>query len=173
MSQSTAAEPPPRPKPKKISYNKRMIVWEIYNGRVWSAKCYTPVCPTIITVRNFDVGHDVPSSLGGSLDVNNLRPICRACNVDMGNRFCIEGPRGYNASMRYERPGLFGRLAQYVSRQADIWATWALVGRKKKAATKPRAKKRVRLSHNGTAVNPRPPPSSHTAARPPPPPLRL
>lgn len=171
----SSPSPSPKPKPKKISINKRMIVWELYNGKVWSAKCYTPVCPTIVTVRNFDVGHDVPSSLGGSLDVNNLRPICRACNVDMGNRYCIEGPSGYNASMHYARPSLLGRLARYVSRQADVWATWAFLGTKTATKSKKRYK-RVRALKGGErtrgpVLSPRSSSSSsssspsHTAAR--------
>ena len=33
---------------------------------------------------------DVPESKGGSLDINNLKPICARCNLSMGDKYTIE-----------------------------------------------------------------------------------
>ena len=34
--------------------------------------------------------HDQPESKGGTLDVNNLKPICSRCNHSMSNNYTIE-----------------------------------------------------------------------------------
>jgi hypothetical protein len=39
-------------------------------------------------MRNFNIshkGHVLPESKGGTLDVENLRPICSSCNSSMGS----------------------------------------------------------------------------------------
>jgi hypothetical protein len=36
------------------------------------------------------VGHDQPESKGGTLDVDNLKPICARCNLSMSNQYTIQ-----------------------------------------------------------------------------------
>ena len=42
-------------------------------GKNFEKKCYIPWCTNIINVFDFHVGHDVPESHGGALDINNLK----------------------------------------------------------------------------------------------------
>ena len=43
-----------------------------------------------MTVFEFEVGHNIPESKGGTLDLDNLRPICHQCNIGMGNQYTID-----------------------------------------------------------------------------------
>ena len=72
--------------PKRI----REVVWNTYNGETYSSKCYVPWCSNIINVFNYQVGHDIPESKGGTYDIGNLRPICSNCNLSMGNKWTIQ-----------------------------------------------------------------------------------
>jgi len=72
--------------PKRI----REVVWNTYNGETYSSKCYIPWCFNIINVFNYQVGHDIPESKGGTYDIGNLRPICSNCNLSMGNKWTIQ-----------------------------------------------------------------------------------
>ena len=36
------------------------------------------------------MGHDKPESQGGTLDINNLKPICARCNLSMSDNFTIK-----------------------------------------------------------------------------------
>jgi len=45
----------------------------------------------MINVFDFHVGHDVPESKGGELDIQNLKPICARCNLSMSDNYTIEG----------------------------------------------------------------------------------
>lgn len=71
--------------PKKI----REEVWVNYNGPCFEKKCNVSWCNNIINVFNYHVGHDIPESKGGTLDIVNLKPICSNCNLSMGNNFTI------------------------------------------------------------------------------------
>jgi 5-methylcytosine-specific restriction endonuclease McrA len=78
----------PTPKeqiPKRI----RELVWTTYNGEIFTHKCYVSWCHNPITVFNFQVGHDIPESKGGTLDIDNLKPICINCNLSMSNKYSI------------------------------------------------------------------------------------
>jgi hypothetical protein len=72
--------------PKRI----REVVWNTYNGETYSSKCYVPWCNNIINVFNYQVGHDIPESKGGTYNIGNLRPICSNCNLSMGNKWTIQ-----------------------------------------------------------------------------------
>mgnify|MGYP003149206150 CR=1 FL=1 len=81
---------------KKRIYKKKNIpkaireqVWIRVMGKIYETKCYVHWCSNIINVFDFHVGHDIPESKGGSLDIYNLKPICARCNQSMGNQYSI------------------------------------------------------------------------------------
>ena len=70
---------------KKIPKVVRAKVWENTMGKKGTGKCY--VCNEFqITPFNFNCGHIIPESKGGTLDIDNLRPICSECNSRMGTQ---------------------------------------------------------------------------------------
>ena len=71
--------------PKRI----RELVWTTNNGETFMHKCFVTWCNNNINVFNFQVGHDIPESKGGTIDIDNLKPICGNCNLSMGNRYTI------------------------------------------------------------------------------------
>ena len=71
--------------PKRI----REFVWNTYNGENYSSKCYVSWCSNHINVFNYQVGHDIPESKGGTMEISNLKPICGNCNLSMGNKYTI------------------------------------------------------------------------------------
>ena len=71
--------------PKKI----REQVWIDNFGKEFEKKCYINWCTTVINVFDFHVGHDQPESKGGTLDINNLKPICARCNLSMSDNYTI------------------------------------------------------------------------------------
>jgi hypothetical protein len=72
--------------PKRI----RELVWTTNNGETFTHKCFVSWCDNNINVFNFQVGHDIPESKGGTLDINNLKPICSNCNLSMSNKYTIK-----------------------------------------------------------------------------------
>ena len=77
--------------PKKtIPKALREQVWFTQLGKVYEAKCVVSWCQNKITVFDFEVGHNLPESKGGSTTLDNLRPICARCNKSMGNRYSID-----------------------------------------------------------------------------------
>ena len=75
---------------KKISQALREQVWLARFGRNFEHKCYVTWCRNTITVFDFESGHNIPESKGGSTDLTNLFPICRKCNGSMGDRYSID-----------------------------------------------------------------------------------
>jgi hypothetical protein len=73
------------PIPKRI----RELVWTTNNGETFSHKCYVTWCYNTMNVFNFQVGHDIPESKGGTIDIDNLKPICASCNLSMSNKYTI------------------------------------------------------------------------------------
>lgn len=71
--------------PKRI----RELVWTTHNSETFTHKCFVTWCDNNINVFNFQVGHDIPESKGGTLDIDNLKPICGNCNLSMGNKYTI------------------------------------------------------------------------------------
>ena len=72
--------------PKKI----REEVWVKTNGESFNSKCNIIWCSNIITVFDYHIGHNIPHSKGGSIELSNLRPICSRCNLSMSNNYTIE-----------------------------------------------------------------------------------
>lgn len=67
----------------------REQVWLKYIGKRYDTKCTIIWCTNKISVFDFHVGHDIPESNGGTIDIANLRPICARCNLSMSNKFTI------------------------------------------------------------------------------------
>ena len=76
---------------KKIPAALREQVWILYCGdRHFKQKCHVAWCDNTITPFNFETGHNVPESKGGTLDIDNLRPLCSRCNKSMGDNYTID-----------------------------------------------------------------------------------
>ena len=63
----------------------REQVWIEKVGKKFQSKCKTTWCANKMTVFDFQCGHDIPESKGGSTDITNLVPICSRCNLSMGS----------------------------------------------------------------------------------------
>jgi 5-methylcytosine-specific restriction endonuclease McrA len=74
----------------KIPLALREQVWLLYCGERFKRKCLVAWCENIMTVFNFESGHNVPESKGGATQLSNLRPICSKCNKSMGDRYTID-----------------------------------------------------------------------------------
>lgn len=74
---------------QKISAALREAVWIQKMGRVFSAKCPVSWCQNIISVFDFQSGHNIPESKGGKTTIDNLIPICARCNLSMGDKYTI------------------------------------------------------------------------------------
>lgn len=77
-------------KKKKITGALREAVWIKEMGRQFEGKCPVSWCPNTITVFDFQSGHNIPESKGGSTTLPNLIPICARCNGSMGNKYTID-----------------------------------------------------------------------------------
>ena len=77
-------------KKQSIPKNVRMIVWSHYIGEdIIRHRC---LCckKVLISNTNFEVGHVLSEKNGGTHEINNLRPICFACNHSMGTENMID-----------------------------------------------------------------------------------
>ena len=72
--------------PKQI----RVIVWNHYIGEdIIKHKCLC--CKKVaMSNTNFEVGHVLSEKNGGTHEINNLRPICGACNHSMGTENMVD-----------------------------------------------------------------------------------
>lgn len=77
-------------KKQSIPKNVRVIIWNHYIGEdIIKHKCLC--CKKVtITNTNFEVGHVLSEKNGGTHEINNLRPICFACNHSMGSENMID-----------------------------------------------------------------------------------
>ena len=74
-------------KKKKIPRAVREAVWLHHCGRKFERRCMTPWCKNNITAFDFQTGHNIPESKGGTTTVDNLVPLCSRCNLSMGNQY--------------------------------------------------------------------------------------
>ena len=68
----------------------REQVWLRYMNNKLNGKCLIPWCQNTMTAFDFHVGHNIPESKGGTLDISNLRPICARCNLSMSSNYTID-----------------------------------------------------------------------------------
>ena len=92
LAEETKKKEKEEAKKKKQSIPKqvRIIVWNHYIGEdIIKHRC---LCckKVIITNTNFDVGHVLSEKNGGTHEINNLRPICGACNHSMGTENMVD-----------------------------------------------------------------------------------
>ena len=66
----------------RVLAHTRKAVWQRYNATAMAGECYC--CRAAIDFANFECGHVVAVASGGQPDADNLRPVCRTCNRDMG-----------------------------------------------------------------------------------------
>lgn len=85
-------------KKKNIPHAVKIKSWNTHVGElVPKVKCLC--CHNIdITQHNFHCGHIVAESNGGSLDIDNLLPICNVCNYSMGSTNMHEFQNTYGFS---------------------------------------------------------------------------
>ena len=87
--QPIPSQPKEKYKKKKIPLAVRQSVWVKQFGRVFQHKCFVSWCHRVLSCFDFEVGHNIPESKGGTLDLTNLYPICHQCNTGMGNQYTI------------------------------------------------------------------------------------
>jgi len=80
---------------KKIPKHIKTLVWNKYIGAdIAQADCIS--CRQVkITNRSFHCGHVIAESKGGDMTINNLRPICEACNGSMGTQSMNEFTKAF------------------------------------------------------------------------------
>lgn len=74
---------------ERIPKALREQVWVSYIGKRFEKKCWIPWCKNTMSVFDFHVGHNLPESKGGTLEIGNLRPICARCNLSMSDTYTI------------------------------------------------------------------------------------
>lgn len=77
-------------KRQRIPVALREQIWITYIGRKFENKCYIDWCKNKINVFDYQVGHNIPFSKGGGINIDNLRPICNRCNLSMSNNYTID-----------------------------------------------------------------------------------
>ena len=77
-------------KKKKIPRAVREAVWLHHCGRKFERRCMTPWCKNNITAFDFQTGHNIPESKGGTTTVDNLIPLCSRCNLSMGTQYTFQ-----------------------------------------------------------------------------------
>jgi 5-methylcytosine-specific restriction endonuclease McrA len=75
---------------KSISKNLKSLIWDKYIGEdIIKHRCCC--CKIrIIKITDFHAGHIIAQSTGGKDTIDNLRPICKECNLSMGNMNMID-----------------------------------------------------------------------------------
>ena len=75
-------------KRRSIPAALRKKVWEKHVGQSTQTKCFCCLQNTITTFtkcNTFHAGHIISHKNGGKTTIDNLLPICRNCNINMGS----------------------------------------------------------------------------------------
>lgn len=90
LQEEAEAEAELKKKKSKIPKNVKINVWNTHiDPNIQRHKC---LCckKSIISITEFHVGHVISENAGGTLEINNLRPICASCNYSMGTTNMID-----------------------------------------------------------------------------------
>ena len=90
QSKQSKPSAPKHFKKQKIPKALREQVWIHHNGKLFVSKCKIPWCQNQINAFDFQCGHNIPESKGGTTTLENLIPICSRCNTSMGNSYTID-----------------------------------------------------------------------------------
>ncbi len=77
-------------KRKNIPCALREQVWIKHFGKTFENKCSIKWCSNIISVYNWECGHNIPHSKGGQTVLENLVPLCSRCNKSMNDNYTID-----------------------------------------------------------------------------------
>ncbi len=102
---------------EKIPKALREQVWIARIGRKFEHKCMTTWCQNNMTAFDFQCGHDVPESKGGSTDIFNLVPICSRCNSSMSNNYTFK--EWCDKSSEYSKWKAFFNMYSYKPKDAS------------------------------------------------------
>ena len=69
-------------KSHSVGRNRRKEVWTKRNGESVMGKCYC--CEENLHILDMECGHIISHYHGGSTELENLEPICKKCNSQMG-----------------------------------------------------------------------------------------
>lgn len=88
-------------KKKNIPHAVKVKCWNTHVGEL-VPKINCLCCDNVsITQHNFHCGHIIAETHGGTLDINNLLPICNVCNSSMGSMNMNEFKTMYGFSNTY------------------------------------------------------------------------
>lgn len=127
---------------ERIPKALREQVWLTYIGKHYQRTCWIPWCKNTMTCFDFHVGHNMPESKGGTLEIGNLRPICARCNLSMSDSYTISewmayaGPRRFFGCICGPPPGIPERPIENPTTTASEGAK----PKAKKKSRKPRKK---------------------------------
>lgn len=71
---------------KRIPKKKRQEVWTANNGESLSVNCFCCNNQELNGMGAWECGHIISEANGGTLDTDNLKPICSGCNKSMGSK---------------------------------------------------------------------------------------
>ncbi len=77
-------------KRKPIPTALREQVWLKHFGKNFEHKCSIKWCTNIISVFNWECGHNIPHSKDGPTVLENLIPLCSRCNKSMNDHYTID-----------------------------------------------------------------------------------
>ncbi len=97
----TKNDPEPKIKKVKLKIPKgvRDHVWTTHIGHHMTQHRCICCKKTIIEITNFEVGHVISEHDGGTMEINNLRPICAVCNHSMGTTNMLDYIKKYGYYM--------------------------------------------------------------------------
>ena len=90
MTTKSDDETIPKYRKARIPMALREQVWISKMGRVFESKCPVVWCQNNITVFDFQSGHNIPESKGGTTTLDNLIPLCSRCNLSMSDNYTID-----------------------------------------------------------------------------------
>lgn len=67
---------------QRIPKTLRLQLWKKRNGNCIEGRCF--VCENDLHIENMECGHVVSHVYHGEVSIDNLEPICKTCNRDMG-----------------------------------------------------------------------------------------